>query len=314
MKTLAPPPAAPPVREDYGSVDQRHFRRNLIGVAVVHALLLLVLFLAGMLKRPPRHDEVLWLSEGALGGGERPAVSEPEPEPELSVPDLPQQQIEEPIPVPPEQNTAESEIVEPKATPKPATPKLATPKPATPKPATPKRATPKATPKTTPKSKTTPKPKPETPQKAKSDTAKKPGTPDAAKKDADKTDATAKGTGTKPATTSGGTGDGTGKGKTGTGKDGISQFGWYTDMLHDRYYSRWEQPVGIGQDVVATVRLRIMKDGTISKHDMVKSSGNPQMDESVMSAVQKVEHIDPLPAGLGNGEYFDLNVAFKVGG
>ena len=85
-------------------------------------------------------------------------------------------------------------------------------------------------------------------------------------------------------------------------------------MLHDRYYSRWEQPVGIGQDVVATVKLRIMKDGTIAKHDMIKSSGNPQMDESVMTAVEKVKQIDPLPAGLGNGEYFDLNVAFKVGG
>ena len=86
------------------------------------------------------------------------------------------------------------------------------------------------------------------------------------------------------------------------------------DSLHDYYYSRWEQPVGLGQDVIATVKLRIMKDGTIAKHDLAKSSGNPQMDESVMTAVQKVEKIDPLPGGLGNGEYFDLNVAFKVGG
>ena len=59
-----------------------------------------------MLKRTPRHDEVLWLSEGAVGGGENPAVAEPEPAPELSAPEPPKQQIEEPIPVPPEQKTA----------------------------------------------------------------------------------------------------------------------------------------------------------------------------------------------------------------
>ena len=85
-------------------------------------------------------------------------------------------------------------------------------------------------------------------------------------------------------------------------------------MLKDRYYSRWDQPIGIGQDVIATVKLRIMKDGTIAKHDLVKSSGNPQMDESVMSALEKVKQIDPLPAGLGNSEFFDLNVNFKIGG
>ena len=70
----------------------------------------------------------------------------------------------------------------------------------------------------------------------------------------------------------------------------------------------------MGQDVVTTLKFRIMKDGTISNREMVRSSGNPQMDESVLEAAQKLERIEALPKGLGNGEFFDLTVNFKVGG
>ena len=112
----------------------------------------------------------------------------------------------------------------------------------------------------------------------------------------------------------GAAGSGNDSGKTGSGNGDLSQFGWYFEMIHDRFYSRWAQPVGLGQDVVATLKLRIMKDGTISTREIVRSSGNPQMDESVLQAAQKLEQIDALPKGLGNGEYFEVNVNFKVGG
>ena len=302
---LPPKQPPPPPREDTGAEEKRDFRRNLIGVGIGHALILLVLFCAGIFQKEPKREEILWLNEGAMGGGESAAAAaEPETEPEIPIPDPPVQKIEEPLIKPPpviEEKPVPSDIVEPKTKPPPATPKPATPKPATPK--------------TKAAADASPKPKAEASPKPKADAAKKAaGTPGVAKKEGDKSATAKTGTGTKPGATSGGTGDGTGKGKTGTGKDAMSTYGWYTDMLHDRYYSRWEQPVGIGQDVIATVKLRILKDGTIEKHDLVKSSGNPQMDESVMSAVEKVQQIDPLPAGLGNGEYFDLNVAFKVGG
>jgi protein TonB len=109
-------------------------------------------------------------------------------------------------------------------------------------------------------------------------------------------------------------GSSNGSGETGSGSGDLSQFSWYKDMIHDRFYSRWAQPVGLGQDVVATLKLRINNDGTISNREIMRSSGNPQMDESVLRAAQKLEQIDPLPKGLGNGEFFDVNVNFKVGG
>ncbi len=330
MKSLLqPPPFGPPQLEESGAAEHRVFWRNFVLIAFGHLVILLALFLSGMLRPKPKPVEVLWLDGGALGGGESaaPSAAEPEIETPPAEPDPPADKVEEPIPEPPSvEKPVESEIVEPRATPasttpKPATPKPATPKPATPKPATPKPSAPKATPKATPKPSTSPKPA-ASPKPSAAAAEKGKATPSSDKKNTGSSDGK---NGTTKDAKSGGTGGGTdkaaGTGKgSGTGKTGscsgggISQFGWYTEMIHDRYYSRWEQPVGIGEDVLTTVRLRIMKDGTIAKHEMVKSSGNPQMDESVISAVDKVKQIDPLPAGLGNGEYFDLNVAFKVGG
>jgi TonB family protein len=199
-------------------------------------------------------------------------------------------------------------------TPKPQTPKPITPKPATPKPATPKPATPKTTPKATPK-KTTPKPGTDSTPKAKATPGEKTtGTPGPKK-----TDGTATSTNAKPGegkTGGNGPGDGNGKGpgKTGNGT-GASEYGWYFSMLHDRFHNRWEQPTSIvraGTDYVTTLKIRIAKDGTISNREIVHSSGNPVMDESVLAAANKVQQIEPLPAGLGNGDSFEIQVNFKL--
>ena len=289
----------------------RIFWQNFRIIAIGHVVILLSLFIVGMLRPKEKPNEVLWLDGGSLGGGESPAPG-PEMEQVEPKPDEPAPEVPQPTP-PPEERIVPSEIVEPKPTPVPATPKPATPKPATPKPATPKPTTPKpATPKSSPKPSSSPKPAASPKPRATPEGKAKPS-PSPEKIKPQNGEGTSGSKDAKPGE-SGGSGSGKGTGKAGSGSGGISQFGWYTDMLHDRYYSRWEQPIGVGQDIIATVKLRIMKDGTIAKHDMVKSSGNPQMDESVMSAVQKVLQIDPLPAGLGNGEYFDLNVNFKVGG
>ena len=86
-------------------------------------------------------------------------------------------------------------------------------------------------------------------------------------------------------------------------------------MIHDRFHARWEQPTSIvrsSQDFITTLKIRIRKDGTISEREIVNASGNTVMDDSVLAAAQKVLEIDPLPAGLGNGEFFEININFKL--
>ncbi len=85
-------------------------------------------------------------------------------------------------------------------------------------------------------------------------------------------------------------------------------------MLQDRFESRWQQPTSVvrsAQEFVTTLKIRINKSGAILTREIVNASGNSIMDESVLSAAEKVEAVDPLPAGLG-GETFDININFKL--
>jgi TonB family protein len=95
---------------------------------------------------------------------------------------------------------------------------------------------------------------------------------------------------------------------------GASELGNYHQMIHDRFYSRWEQPTSIvrsNQDFIAVLKIRIRKDGTIILREISTPSGNPIMDESVINAAQKIAQIAPLPNGLP-GETYDVKIQFKL--
>ncbi|HEY5704560.1 MAG TPA: TonB family protein [Terrimicrobiaceae bacterium] len=99
------------------------------------------------------------------------------------------------------------------------------------------------------------------------------------------------------------------------GGGGSSQFGWYHELIHDRFYSQWDQPTSIfdsSKSFVCTLQIRIEPDGKISDVKVVKSSGNVVMDESVMAAAHRVPHIDALPAGLGGGGAYTVNINFEL--
>lgn len=297
----------------------RTFRRNLVVIAAVHLLLVVGIFVWAAFHRKPVEQQVLWIDGGSVGGGEAAVtelISEPAPPPEPDAKPEPPPPEPKPAPAPPPEPKAASELVTPQATPEPATPKPETPKPTTPKPATPKptpKVTPKpkpksATPKATPKkiSKTSPKPKASPADQAKS-------SPGGEKHQG--ADATAGSKSPGPMSGNGaGTGNGKGPGKAGGGS-GSSEFGWYFSMIHDRFHNRWDQPTTIvrsGQDFVTTLKIRIAKDGTILHREIVRTSGDTTMDQSVMTAAERVLQIDPLPAGLGDGETFEINIAFKL--
>ncbi len=76
-------------------------------------------------------------------------------------------------------------------------------------------------------------------------------------------------------------------------------------MLHDRFYSRWDQPLALlqsGQTFKTTVLIKIAPSGHIISVSLAKPSGSIPMDDSVMSAAQLVTQVDPLPAGITSSE------------
>jgi len=115
-----------------------------------------------------------------------------------------------------------------------------------------------------------------------------------------------------------------GAGKTGSaGKGGghagggtsASEFGWYGNMLHDRFYSAWIQPtttVASGIKISTLVKVRIEKDGRVSKFEIIKPSENVVVNESVAAIAKRVTEVDAPPVGLGNGNHYDVKINFEL--
>ncbi|MEA3186677.1 MAG: hypothetical protein QOD99_507 [Chthoniobacter sp.] len=307
---------------DQKAPEQAPFRRNFFLVAAIHLVAFVAIWFFTRAPRPVHRDRVTWLD----GGSAAQALQAQEPE-EMATPDevqTPAPDTEKPEVERPKETTP-SEIVLPGATASPTPESSPTPSPApTPKP------TPKSTPKPTPKPsakpspKTTPKAKPSASPKIspKSESSPKPkASPTSAKSPGPGAEkkgdflATKGGTADKAGTAAGsGGGSRGGAGHAGGGNQ-ESDFGWYHAMIHDRFYGRWDQPTSIissSQKFVATVKIRIEKDGSISDVSLANPSGNVVMDESVMAAARRVTQIDPLPAGLGNGDHYEVKINFEL--
>lgn len=307
------------------------FRRHALLVTIVHFLVLAGFFLAA--KWTPQTESVVWFDGGLAGGpaGAEPEASEPEssppepPVPEPPPPPPPPPEPEpEPVPPPPVPDPAPSEIVVPQATPTPApvTPKP-TPRPTptpTPKPKPTPSPTPKPTPKATPKPTPKATPKPGTPKASPAGSPK--ASPTAGKKAGEAAGkASTPGAGrTKAGVAAGGggtaSGPGTGTGHAGTGRGSgpPADFGWYHGRLRDRYMESWQQPTSIIRSSavpVTKLKIRIARSGAILHSEIVGSSGNPLMDESVEAVARRVTSVEPLPTGLG-GETYEVAIEFKL--
>ena len=106
-----------------------------------------------------------------------------------------------------------------------------------------------------------------------------------------------------------------GKGASASGGSSASEFGWYGNMLHDRFYSAWIQPtanVPSGTKISTLVRVRIEKDGRVSKFEIVKPSGNVVVNESVRVVAKQVTQVDPPPTGLVQGDHYDVKINFEL--
>lgn len=279
------------------------FWRNLTVIAVAHIAVAIALVRWNHDTRRPSLANIVWMS-GDVAAADSPARTEsaleatPPPEVLPSIPDERE--------APPE-TSAKSDIQ--LSTPTPAPTPVATPSPkriVTPTPA-PKasvkptaRPTPKPTPKKSAEPKATPKPSP----KASATAAEPKKTTDETRKESVKI---------APAKADGVDGQKTGASES-SGAARSSEFSWYGKMLHDRFFSEWIQPttsVAVGAKMSALVRIRIERDGRISKFTIVRPSGNVVVDESVAALAKRVTQVDALPAGLG-GAFYEVNINFEL--
>jgi TonB family protein len=212
---------------------------------------------------------------------------------------------------------SEIQLPTPTASPARTPPKLT----ATPKPTLKSKATATPRPKKATLAKANPSPKPKPTHEGKKEAAKNSERTDVEKKKLlvakEESSETTPAQEKSPAMQTGagkGTTAGAGGGHTG-GSVNESQFGWYGTMLHDRFYSEWAQPTTVanasGKNSVL-VKLRIEKDGRVSSFEIVRPSGNTDLDESVKAVANRVTRVEPLPDGLGKGDHYDVKINFEL--
>ena len=104
---------------------------------------------------------------------------------------------------------------------------------------------------------------------------------------------------------------GGGGGGGGGGSD--SPLAWYYAMVKQIMYEAWQQPSGLANagNPIATVTIRVKRDGTISDWQLMRPSGNALMDESVKRAVQSVKRLKPLPPQF-IGPSQDITIQFEL--
>ena len=260
------------------------FWRNVALVAVAHLVVLLAFARGSREATQANLQTVVWMNSEASAAAEPRSAPAPSPTPA---------EIEKPEPAR-SVVVAKSEIQMPSPTPT----ATARPKPsATPTPKDSPKPTPKPTPKATPKKSAEPKatPKPSEKKEEKKSTTEKKDSSTSANQSSDKPEKTDKGSG--------------------TGTTQPSEFAWYGTMLHDRFHKAWEQPksvVATGAKMSSIVKIRIEKDGRVSKFTIVKPSGNVVMDESVSAIAKRVTQVDSLPEGLAQKGYYEVKIDFEL--
>ena len=291
--------AKDPPSQSYGAASRR-FWRNVVLIALAHVALIAGLIRWSLAARASSNPEsIVWLGAGGLAAAESESEPSSPPKPEAPKPSNKDEEHEKK----PVVTTAKSEIELPSPTPKPTPTAASTPNSTaapTPKP----KATPKPTAKKAVVAKGSPKPSP----KAKPNSAKASGESEKKKEKAlAKNDSASH-------RASGKTGSTSKAGSAGVGSS-ASEFGWYGNMLHDRFYSAWIQPtshVPTGIKISTLVKVRIEKDGRVSKFEIIKPSENAVVNESVAAVAKQVTEVDAPPTGLIKGDHYDVKINFEL--
>ena len=300
--------AKEPPSQRYGTPGGR-FWGNVVLIALAHVALIAGLIRWSVAARASSNPEsIVWLGgQGDLSAGESQKEESPSPKQPSTDTESSESENDKAADEKPVVTNAKSEIELPTATPKPTATATPVPKPSA-TPALRAKATPKPIPKPTPRKTLMAKASPKPAAKPKSSPAK--ANAKSEKKDkivlAKKDSAPQSGSGQS---------ESIGKAGSASGGSSASEFGWYGNMLHDRFYSAWIQPttnVPSGAKISTLVNVRIEKDGRVSKFEIAKPSGNATVNESVAAVAKQISQVDPPPTGLIKGDHYDVKINFEL--
>lgn len=104
---------------------------------------------------------------------------------------------------------------------------------------------------------------------------------------------------------------GRGAGQAGRPDGSTEDFAWYHALIKDTIRRHWIKP-NLEARFETFATIRIAPDGRVTLLGLAKSSGNDQVDESVLNAIRAVTKLpQPLPKGLGSPNY-EVTVNFRL--
>jgi outer membrane biosynthesis protein TonB len=287
------------------------FWRNVTLIALAHVVLIAGLIRWSVAARSaPDAESLVWLSGAEEGLAAEKLENSVVPPTRISTPSVESEPLRSKEEEQASLTQAKSEIELPKPTPLETRAPKATPKPkATPNPT----PSPKSTPKKIVLAKATkssahPKPSPRKSKEEKTDASSE------KKQSAKTTSAKTKSSSDTGSEKTGSTGKKSGAGG-GSNPAAAGEYAWYGNMLHDRFYRAWIQPttnVPSGAKISTLVKVRIEKDGRVSKFEIIKPSQNAVVDESVAVVAKQVTGVDPPPMGLIHGDHYDVKINFEL--
>ena len=92
-------------------------------------------------------------------------------------------------------------------------------------------------------------------------------------------------------------------------------YDWYVEILRDRIYYLWSPPskFSILQEADAIFSFRVLKDGSIERIRLKRSSKIEILDQSARKALESIKSLPPLPSDWKQ-DHLDVTIRFRVEG
>ncbi len=85
---------------------------------------------------------------------------------------------------------------------------------------------------------------------------------------------------------------------------------WYITQLREALWDSWQKIMPVNASLKCIISFRINSNGSITKVEVEKSSGNRMFDQSAISAVENADRLPPLPESFFE-DYLTVHVEFK---
>lgn len=88
------------------------------------------------------------------------------------------------------------------------------------------------------------------------------------------------------------------------------EFQPYLEEMHKQISGKWNPPP-VNKDSEVVLKFTILKNGHVINEEVAQSSGNKEVDESALTALQKASPLPPLPLSFPRSEV-TVNFNFTV--